>query len=147
MSVVPDKPSSSSGSWGPLLRFVLTVAIYGVLGLVVGALITIVGYLALSMHLSFDNFTLTVAGLTAYGLLLAYPLLMMPVVGALVAIRDLLGGTRSLEAAAIGGAVAILWLLLADSGAESLFAYLLVISSIVASLVSWKATRWLARLR
>jgi hypothetical protein len=146
VSAVPDKPSSKSGSWGPPLRFALTVVIFGLLGFVIGAVITIVGYLALSMHLAFDNFTLAVAGLTAYGLLLAYPLLMMPVVGTLVAIRDLLGGTRPLEAAAIGGAVALLWLLLADSGAQSLFAYLLVISSIVASLVSWKATRWLVRL-
>lgn len=145
MTAVPEKPSAS-GPWGPVLRFALTVAIFGVLGLLVGAVITIVGYLALSMRLAFDNFTLAVAGLTAYGLLLAYPLLMMPVVGALVAIRDLLGGARPLEAAAIGGAVALLWLLLANSGAQSLFAYLLVISSVVASIACWKATRWLARL-
>jgi hypothetical protein len=145
VSVVPEKPSVN-GPWGPVLRFALTVAIYGVLGLVVGAAITIVGYLLLGMHLAFDRFSLTIAALTAYGLLLAYPILMAPVVGIVVAIRDRLGGTRLLEAAAIGAVAAMLWLLTANSGAQTLFAYLLVISSIIASMVSWKATRWLRRL-
>jgi hypothetical protein len=132
--------------WRPVLRVLVTLVVFVIVGLVIGLVVTIPGYILAVFHLSFDKFALGLYALTAYGLLLAYPLYLPVAIGLYVALRDELGGASLLEAAVVGAVVALIWaVLLQRIGGQPLFLGLVCGSTIVGTVVSWKLTRWVGR--
>jgi len=133
-----------------LLRFAVTVIVFTLLAPVLASAVTIVGYLAFGFPMRPSNQTsfFILGGSLAYGLWKAHPLgfAVGGGIGAIVALRDLFGGTRLLEAAAIGGAIGVLWAwLLATAKAHDLFTQLVVASFLIATVVGWSLTRWTRR--
>lgn len=147
MSAIFSGPSSAVPIWRAVLRFVLTVAIFAVLEPVIGSAITIAGFIALRVHIgSFDKAGLAIPALIAYGLWLGYPIrfLVGAGVGAIVALRDRFGGARLAEAAIVGVAAGVIWAtFFAKAREQGLFTYLVIGAALVATALSWKATRWL----
>lgn len=142
--LVNPGPSSRRG-----LRFIVTVAIFCLLLPVIGGLVTILGYIAFGFHIgSLNKGTYVALGMLAYGLWLAYPLGFLPAagIGAIVASRDLFGGTPFLESAALGGGIGVLWAVLAAKWQlHDLFTQLVVASALIATVVCWALTRWTRR--
>ncbi|MBN8996161.1 MAG: hypothetical protein J0H94_13125 [Rhizobiales bacterium] len=149
MSEAFDLTPAGPGS-NRALRFVVTVAIFTLVVPVIAAAVTILGYMAFGFPVRPANETsfYLLGGSLAYGLWKAHPLgfAVAGGIGAIVALRDLFGGARLLEAAAIGGAIGVVWAwLLAPGRMHDLFTQLVVASFVVATITGWALTRWTRR--
>jgi hypothetical protein len=131
------------------VRFIVTVIIFTLLGRLVGVGLTVVGYIAFGFpYKGGSNGAYAAMALLAYGIWKAHPLGFVTAagIGCIIAVRDLFGGTRLLEAAAIGGAIGVIWAwLLAPGKMHDLFTQLVVGSFLIATLVGWALTRWTRR--
>ena len=135
--------------WRVALRVLITAGLFGLLAPVIGALITIAGYLIFGFHVSLPGQAgwALLAGI-GYGIWLEYPVGILPsaAVGVLVGLRDTVGpGTDIAFATIVGAAAGILWGLLPPDSPGGFFSYLVVASSIIATLACWKLTRWVRR--
>lgn len=131
------------------LRFLVTVVIFTLAAPLVGVGLTIIGFILLGFpYKGGSNGAYAAMGLLAYGIWKAHPLgfAMGACIGVIVAVRDLFGGTRLLEAAAAGGAIGVVWaFLLAPGKLHDLFPQLVVASFLVATVAGWALTRWTGR--
>ena len=137
--LTPAGPNSNRA-----LRFVVTVAIFTLVVPVVAAAVTILGYLVFGFPVQPANETsfYLLAGSLAYGLWKAHPLGFATAagLGAIIAVRDLFGGTRFFEAVAISGAIGVVWAWLIASGKmHDLFTQLVVVSFVIATIACWAA--------
>lgn len=149
MTDVPDDRAVQTDWWRPVLRLLLTVVIFALVGPLVGGGITIAGYLIFGFHITAPGaagWALLFA--MVYGLWLAYPIGLIPAAGsgAIIAVRDRFGGSSLSEAALIGGGIGLLWALFVTAkNYGNLFTVLVIVGSLVASVVCWRLTRWLGR--
>jgi hypothetical protein len=131
------------------LRFAVTVIIFTLVVPLVGVGVTVIGFIAFGFpYKGGSNAAYAAMGLLAYGLWKAHPLGFTAAagIGGIVALRDLFGGTRFFEAAAIGGAIGVLWAWLFAAGKmHDLFTQLTVASVPIATVVGWALTRWTRR--
>ena len=142
-------PRRASGA-NRIVRAVLTVAVFALLGPVAGAAVTIAGFVLFGFGpISFSDAGLAMLGLTAYGLWVAYPIGILPAagVGAVVALLDAFWReTDLLIALVIGIAGGVIWALVAAKGENRLFDSLVIASCIVATPLCWWLTRPFRRL-
>ena len=110
-----SEPAASPGGpwWRVALRVLITAALFGLLAPVIGALITIAGYLIFGFRVSLPGQAgwALLAGI-GYGIWLEYPVGILPAaaVGALVGLRDTVDAGADIAFATIVGAAAgILW--------------------------------------
>jgi hypothetical protein len=142
-------PRRASGA-NRILRAILTVAVFALLGPVAGAAVTIVGFVLFGFGpISFSDAGLAMLAMTSYGLWIAYPVGILPAagVGAVVALLDAFWReTGLLIALLIGIAGGVLWALVAAKGSNRLFDALVIASCVLATLLCWWLTRPLRRL-
>lgn len=142
----PGRPSGAKR----VLRALLTVAVFALLGPVAGAAVTIVGFVLFGFGpISFSDAGLAMLAMTSYGLWIAYPVGIVPAagVGAVVALLDAFWRETGLPVALVIGVVGgVLWALVAATGANRLFDILVIVSCILATLLCWWLTRPLRRL-
>ena len=139
-----DGPSADSGR--PALRFLITVLVFAVVGLAIGLVVAILGYILFAFDIVFNTVALGMYALTAYGLSLAYPLYLLPAMGVYAALRDRFGGVFLIEAALLSALLAVLWAeFLASANMPVLASAAVIASTVVATIVSCMLTRWLRR--
>ena len=142
----PGRPSGAKR----MLRAVLTVAVFALLGPVAGAAVTIAGFVLFGFGpISFSDAGLATLAMTSYGLWIAYPIgiLLAAGAGAIVAVLDAFWRETGLPVAlVIGIAGGGLWALVAAKGSNRLFDTLVIASCIVATPLCWWLTRPFRRL-
>jgi hypothetical protein len=131
------------------LRFIVTVVLFTLFATLIGVGLTVAGYIAFGFPFKGgSNGAYAAMALLAYGIWKAHPLGFVTGagIGCIIAVRDLFGGTRLLEAAAIGGAIGLVWAwLLAPGKMHDLFTQLTVASFLIATVACWALTRWTRR--
>jgi hypothetical protein len=128
-------------------RFAFTLLIFALVGPIVGGLVTIAGLTLFGMNIWEPGDAMMVIGvMIIYGLWIAYPLGIVPavIVGVLIGIKDIYGGTRFWQAIILGVVAGLVWSRYAGSSAEwgkTFVTPVLVAAALIATIVCWRLTR------
>jgi hypothetical protein len=128
-------------------RFIVTLVIFALVGPIIGGLVTIAGLTLFGMNIwQPGDAMIVVATMMIYGLWIAYPLGIIPalVVGAVIAVKDIYGGTPFGLAAVVGLIAGLIWSRVVGNDSDwgqTFFTPVLIAASLIATIVCWRLTR------
>lgn len=133
------------------LRFAGTVAVFALIGPIVGGLVVMIGVTVFGLKIwNPEDAVWVLLAMIVYGLWAAYPFGIVPslAVGALVAWKDIYGGTSLALAALVGAVAGAIWGQFAEASGTANFLFpTLVAAGLIGTLVCWRLTRRKAEAR
>jgi hypothetical protein len=146
MTAPAEIAPQASGIGSRLLMAIGKTIVFVLLGPLIGGIITIVGLVVFGMEVDKPGDAgMVIAAMMLYGLWMAYPIGALPAatVGAVIGFSDAFWReTTFLSAAVLGLASGVAWSLTFSDAENELLRILVVVSSLVATLLCWQATRW-----
>jgi hypothetical protein len=143
MTAIDEAPQRPPGRTA--LRFAGTVAVFALIGPMVGGLVVMIGFIVFGLEIRDPEGAFWVLlAMIVYGLWAAYPLGLVPAlsVGALVALKDIYGGTSFGLACLFGAVGGAIWGQFAEGSGTGYFLFpTLVAAGLIGTLVCWRLTR------
>ncbi|MEO8667762.1 MAG: hypothetical protein ABI399_04545 [Bauldia sp.] len=142
---VADQGSVEGGRRRPALRFAATVAVFALIGPIVGGLVVMIGFTVFGLGIwKPEDAIWVMLAMIVYGLWASYPFGIIPAVsvGALVALKDMYGGMSFGLACLFGAVAGAVWSQLAGGSDTANFLFpTLVAAGLVGTVVCWRLTR------